>query len=370
VATAVNNINARGADYNAYFDEFYALGQRLRRQGDAALARGHAVSARDAYLRSAMYFAQALFFVLGTRDPSRETAVYRTMRVSWRRATALFNPPVEHVRIPYAGTWLPGNFFKAAPSNALRPTVIVNNGSDSQNVEVYAQYGAAALERGYNVLIFEGPGQGSMLFERRVPFRPDWEAVITPVVDFLRARPDVNAAKIALIGVSFGGVLTPRAVAFEHRLAALCTDPGVVDAIRSWHFPPQLLALLEKGQRQEVNAIWARLMTRATPQEKFILAKRSEVFLPKDFYDLAKTLQRYTCRDVAGQITTPMLVMAPELEQFWPGQSQELYDLLTALKTLARFTVAEAAQFHDEPMASQHRNGVLFDWMSETLVSR
>src|SRR5947209_4960467 len=81
-------------------------------------------------------------------------------------------------------------------------------------VEVHAQYGAAALERGYNALIFEGPGQGSMLFERRVPFRPDWEAVITPLVDFLRARPDVNAAKIALIGVSFGGVLTPRAVAF------------------------------------------------------------------------------------------------------------------------------------------------------------
>src|SRR5205085_1562784 len=130
---------------------------------------------------------------------------------------------------------------------------------------------------------------GSMLFERRVPFRPDWEAVITPVVDFLRARPDVNAAKIGLIGVSFGGVLTPRAVAFEHRLAALCTDPGVVDAIRSWHFPPQLLALVEKGQRQEVNAI------------------------------------------------------------------------------LARFTVAQGAQFHDEPMAPQHRNAVLFDWMSETL---
>ena len=71
------------------------------------------------------------------------------------------------------------------------------------------------------------------------------------MVDFLRARPDVNAAKIALIGVSFGGVLTPRAVAFEHRLAALCTDPGVVDAIRSWHFPPQLLALVEKGLSRE-----------------------------------------------------------------------------------------------------------------------
>ena len=34
----------------------------------------------------------------------------------------------------------------------------------------------------------------AMLFERGVPFRHDWEHVITPVLDFLLARSDVESA--------------------------------------------------------------------------------------------------------------------------------------------------------------------------------
>ena len=107
---------------------------------------------------------------------------------------------------------------------------------------MYAFGGAAALERGYHALIFEGPGQGSMLFERQIPFRPDWENVITPVVDYLRSRPDVDPARIALTGWSLGGELAIRAAAFEHRLAAVVADPGI----------PQHLALLRPAPADRV----------------------------------------------------------------------------------------------------------------------
>ena len=43
----------------------------------------------------------------------------------------------------------------------------------------------AACERGYNALTFDGPGQQSMLFDQGIPFRPDWEHVITPDRRFL-----------------------------------------------------------------------------------------------------------------------------------------------------------------------------------------
>ena len=68
-----------------------------------------------------------------------------------------------------------------------------------------------------------------MLFERNVPFRYDWEHVITPVVDFLMARPDVDRQRIALYGISQAGYWVPRALAFEHRVAAGIADPGVID---------------------------------------------------------------------------------------------------------------------------------------------
>ena len=62
--------------------------------------------------------------------------------------------------------------------------------------------------------------------QRGIPFRPDWEAVITPVVDFALGRPGVDPDRLAIVGRSFGGYLAPRAASAEHRLAACVADPA------------------------------------------------------------------------------------------------------------------------------------------------
>jgi len=62
-----------------------------------------------------------------------------------------------------------------------------------------------------------------------------------------------------------------------------------------------------------------------------------------------------------------MLIADPEGEQFWPGQSQELYDLLPGPKTLVPFTAAEGADLHVEPKALGLRSERFFDWLDETL---
>jgi cephalosporin-C deacetylase-like acetyl esterase len=46
-----------------------------------------------------------------------------------------------------------------------------------------------------------------MLRQREVPLRPDWEAVVTPVVDFAVGIPEVDQKRMVLIGRSFGGYL-------------------------------------------------------------------------------------------------------------------------------------------------------------------
>jgi hypothetical protein len=132
------------------------------------------------YLRAATYYDMCLYFILGTTARAQEAAAYTAMDRCWQGASALSDPPFERVRIPYQGTWLPGWLLRPDSRPGRRPTVILNNGQDSQSVALYAYGGAAALDCGYNALIFEGPGQGAMLFERQVPFRPDWEDVITP----------------------------------------------------------------------------------------------------------------------------------------------------------------------------------------------
>lgn len=367
LTTIVDRINARGATYDAIYDVWAEFGERSRAHADGALERGRTVTARSSYLRAASYHNQALFFVLGTKGPDRERATYRAMNDAWASAAALFDPALEPVAIPYGTTTMPGWFMKPAGPSAPRPTIIVNNGSDGQNIDVYAFGGAAAVERGWNALLFEGPGQGSMLFERGIPFRPDWEAVVTPIVDYLLSRPDVDRSRIAISGWSMGGELVGRAAAFEHRLAAVVLDPGVTDVLAAWRLPKALIELVNAGKRREVDRAWAEAMRGADEEQRFTLAKRSEIFRAPDTFTLIKDLQAYSNADVIHRITAPTLVCSPRFESFYPGQAEKLYALLTAPKELVRFTVAEGAQFHCEPMAPLWRNAVVYDWLESTL---
>jgi hypothetical protein len=208
-----------------------------------------------------------------------------------------------------------------------------------------------------------------MLFERGVPFRYDWEAVLTPVIDALVARPDVDASALTGYGVSQGGYWITRAVAFERRMVAAVADPGVVDVSAGWtvHLPKPLLDLLDEGQKDAFNAAMAKAQASASPQAARRFAFRSKPYGQGDPFDLFTEIRRYQVRDVAGQITTPLLVLDPDDEQFFPGQPRELYDLLPGEKAINGFTQAQGANFHCQPTGRQLTHTQMLDWLADHL---
>src|SRR5262249_46269828 len=125
------------------------------------------------------------------------------------------------VRIPYEGTTLPGYFYRVDESGVPRPTLLSLGGFDSTGEELYFFAAGAALQRGYNVLTFEGPGQGEPLRVQGLRARPDYEVPVRAAVDYLLTRPEVDPERIALMGSSLGGYYAPRAAAFEPRVKAL-----------------------------------------------------------------------------------------------------------------------------------------------------
>ena len=244
--------------------------------------------------------------------------------------------------------------------------MILNTGSDAQNIDMYVYGGAAALERGWNALIFEGPGQGSNLFLRNQAFIPNWERVITPVVDWLRAHPKVERRRISLVGQSFGGYLTARAASREHRLAAVVPDPGVVDVFSDWResLPPELLELLAAGKRNEFNGFWDEIPKNLSPDKAAGLAKRAEIYGNVGGYEKMKLAQKFVLRRKdAARITCPVAILSPELEQFFPGQAQTMASWVKTKHTLIKFTIADGGEYHCEPMAPQLRNERVFDWL-------
>ena len=157
---------------------------------------------------------------------TRQTEVFR------QGATLLPYPP-EILDISYGTTTLPGYFFPVVADGRPRPTVILLGGYDGTAEELYFFNGAAALARGYNVLAFDGPGQGAALLQQGLVLRPDFENVLTPVLDYLGSRGDVDPGRVGLIGLSLGAHLAPRAVSAEHRIAACVADCGSFDLFAS-----------------------------------------------------------------------------------------------------------------------------------------
>lgn len=360
----------KDGDFDSWCDAWMASAERIAGIAEQAESAGRRVSAREALQRASNYFDKASFYMLGTKQPDRWTPTWRRHRECFERAAALHDPPFEKVEIPYEDTALEGWYFPADGTGERRRLLILNNGSDGTVLDMYMQGAAAATERGWSCLTFDGPGQGHALHEQGLYFRADWEKVMTPVVDYASSRPDVDPERIALSGVSQAGYWVPRAVAFEHRIAAAVADPGVVDVSTAMtdHLPKSVRKQLDEGDKEQFNKrmAWGE---RLSKQARFTVDFRGRPYGAETPYDMFSDALSYKLEsEVIAQIRCPMLITDPEGEQFWPGQSQQLHDALEAPKTLVRFTAEEGADSHCEPKALALRDQRILDWLDEIVA--
>jgi hypothetical protein len=359
----------KSGDYDGWCDAWLAAGERLAAVAEACVALGHRRSAFEAWLRASCYFDRGSFYMLGTRDPDRFVPTWRRHRDCFERAAALHDPPWEKVEIPFEATRLEGYVFRPPGANGARPLLILNNGADGSVLRMWVAGGAAAVDRGYVCLTFDGPGQGPALHEQGLFFRANWESVITPVVDFALGLPGVDRDRIALQGISQGGYWVPRAVAYEQRIAAAIADPGVVDVstVMTDHLPKRLRKQLEAGERDKFNKLM-RWGQRFSKEVRFNVDFRGRPYGAETLFDMLHAALSFKLEpEVISRIRCPMLITDPDGEQFWPGQSQRLYDALDCPKQLVRFTAAEGADSHCEPKAPILRNQRVLDWLDETL---
>jgi hypothetical protein len=353
-------------NFDSAYQALIAAGNEARALAEESAGGGHAESARQAYLWAQNFYDSAIYFADGSGDSTRVTTAWQLMDDCWLKSIALFDPPIEQVSIPYEGTALRGFYFRSRSAKAQRPLLILNNGSDGSALDMWMMGAAGAVARGYDCLTFDGPGQGYALWKQGLYFRPDWERVITPVVDFALSRPGVDPKKIAIQGISQGGYWVPRAVAFEKRIAAAIADPGVVDVSTSWTatLPPPMIQLLKAGRKDEFDGYMAKTLDPAT---KTSLVFRMRPYGVTSYYEAFKASMDYNLTDVIGKIECPMLVTEPANEAFWPGQSRQLYDLLKCPKTLVPFSASDGADLHCEPAGYGLRDLRVFNWLDETL---
>ncbi|MET9359306.1 alpha/beta hydrolase [Streptomyces sp. NPDC006632] len=359
-------------DEPSWHRSWKATAERVAAIGRQALAAGHRVSAREALLRASNYYRTAEFYLRSAPATDPEVALLSSAsRSTFAAAAALFDSPVESVAIPYEDTTLPGYLFLVDDSGTARPTVVYTNGYDSTAEEAYFVIAAAALRRGYNVLAFDGPGQGAVLREQKLVFRPDWEAVSTPVVDYALTRPEIDPVRITLFGYSLGGYLVARAAAHDHRVAALILDDGVLDfgGVFDRALPPEVIAWIAEGRDEAAEAALAAAAAENT-QVRWALDNGVWTVGAHSYADLVRRSRAYSLEGSADKIVAPTLVLDAENDQFFKGQPRLLADrLVNAPATLVTLSEAEGAGEHCHVGAFHRAHQVMFDWLDTALPS-
>lgn len=360
-------------DDAAFLQGWLAAGDRLAGQAEDAQRLGLRTSAREGFLRASAFYATAYRPLYGAPTDPRLVAAFRKQMAAFDRGLALSALPITPLRIPFQGASMPAYLIPAeGRESEVRPLIIFTNGYDATVTDMYFASAVAASRRGYHALIFDGPGQGGMLYEQGVTLRPDWETVVGAVVDHAVELSIVDPARIALSGWSLGGHLAPRAASGEHRLAACIADPG------QWSMAGLFRPLAVKlGATPEAAANLGELEPPVLERfSQFLLSSPAFTWkiVQRGFWvhgvdnlrDYLSAIELFTMDGRADAIACPTLMTLAENDPLAAG-TQQFFDRLRCPKALLRFSAAEGAGDHCESGNRSLLNRRVFDWLDGVL---
>jgi alpha-beta hydrolase superfamily lysophospholipase len=354
----------------SWYQEWNNSAIRIQNLAQASLEKGHRISAGELFLRASTYYRMADFFHI---DPSQHKylTAARNSVDCFVKGLSLKGTPVELIDIPYEKTTLTGYFFKCSGQTGKAPLVIAIPGGDAW-AEENKYIADGAVDRGYHCLLINGPGQGLNIRDKNLPFRPDWEKVIIPVVDFVIADQEVDPNRMALFGNGLGGLLVTRAVAYEHRIKAGICNPGLYDLHEAYQdmmktapWGKALLSAIEESP--EVYNETVRKLGESSPIFRVMFENAKWTFGADSSYDLHQKTYEYAYGEDISQIRCDMLIMESEDAEFGAGQAKKLFDQLTSPKEYIRFTLGEAASLQCQSGALSLSWQRMFDWLDEHL---
>jgi len=356
-------------DTRSWVRVFGALADRVEVWADACLDRRRLVSARDHLLRASTYHRTAEYYA--EDDPVTLEMRGRRSRACFTRAAELFDPPIEALSIPFDGGLLPAYLVHpVGPRGAAaepRGTVVAVGGFDASAEELFFQLGAPGATRGWQVLVFDGPGHaGCMRDNPGMVFRPDYDAPVAAVIDAVSARP--GGETVVLAGLSQGAYFAAQAASVDARVTALVLDSPVVDLYRYFEamIGPEVFRMRRDIRPQDVEGVpWDLLPA----QMVWGIAAVCRRFGVGSLHAWLRRLDAFRLGEAVGRISCPALALRGEHEGAEVDrQAAALAAGASGPVTERVFAMDEGADAHSQVGNLRLAAQVIYDWLDDVVA--
>ena len=336
-------------DSQSWYTAWTATAARVLAQAERTEDR---MSKGGAYLRAHNY-QRTGEFLLPPDDPKRAESWDKTLAYFYSGLDAL-GVRYERLTVRYGEASLRALYL---PGSVAGPLVVVVGGFDSILEELYLVLGKATLDRGFSVLLYEGPGQGEALRKYGLRFTPEWERPTAAVLDaFLSTHP--KPASIVIIGMSMGGYFAPRAAAFEPR----------IDGVVAFDTAFDVAEISGRVLTAAGNPMTARL-----PDVMWGYDNARWTMGTENLPATTQAFASYTLAPVAGRITQHVLILAGIDDHFIPFHQAADFEkaLVNARSVTTRiFDRASGGAEHCQAGALTLVYAALFDWLRATFVKK
>jgi len=332
--------------FESFYAQFKFLADQVEQQATSVDPAKFPVSAREAHFRASAYYRAADFFLHGNASDPRIKTLWASMLKNFEAAAKLLPQPPQRVALNGTNFSVPVYFYPASLLTDVVPgvngkkrdckkipTVLVGTGYDGAQEDLYHAIGREVLARGWNFVTYEGPGQTTVRREQNIGFIPEWWRAVSPVIDWLRKRDDVDIDRIALAGISFGGQLAPLAASHEHRLAAVLAVDGMFDLQQSVleKYPPQLAQLYKSGNATAFDGAIREALSRPGALTEFKWGVDQGTWAwntTSPFIWMNKMGDMRISQEMLANITCPVFVASGQGDSVAPGQPEELARML------------------------------------------
>ncbi|MFX0070476.1 MAG: alpha/beta hydrolase family protein [Candidatus Hermodarchaeota archaeon] len=295
------------------FEELMEAGQQIKSYDEVTplmIQLAEKAEQENDNIKAAFYYRFAEFFCF--RSEAEKKELYNKFIDLFYKA---FGSEVKQINVPYENGYL--NAIHLSPKNeTIKATILMHGGGDSFIEEFYS-IARATANFGFEIIMFEGPGQGRPLNQYDLKMTHEWEKPTKTILDYF------NLEDVTLVGISLGGYFSLRVAAFESRIKRVVAYDVVYDFFKCVfgrngflkYFIINNLTMLNASKI--INRIIEKQMEQ-NPFVKWLFEHSFHVHDVKTPFDFLKRLKRYSTANFSKLIKQDVLLLAGKDDHIIP----------------------------------------------------